>query len=197
MPRILITTLLFLFASGCEDSTSQDTDSVAATDGATDADMDAFAFSDDETSAYSQVDRVGMPAVVVALISSKDAYNAAEPEGDADFADEIVASVQAVHDALDDDLAAAGLTPCDPQACVEVAAPFVIPDVLAVDATAQSGFPNGRRLPDPVMDVTLALVLLDLEAHPVTTLAELPLNPPSNDVAFATSFPYLAPPHRF
>jgi len=175
-----------------DESTDTGTDGVESTD----TDESAFVFDEDDASAYAQVDRVGMPAVVVALIASKDDYNASEPADDAEFADEIVASVEAVHAALDDDLMAAGLTPCDPAACVDAAAPLVIPDVLSIDATTPPGFPNGRMLPDPVMDVTLALVLLDLETHTVTALAELPLNPPANDVEFAPSFPYLAPAQR-
>lgn len=195
MVRTFLSSLMCLALVACEDADNDvvDTD----TDAGTGDSMDAFVFSEDDATAYAQVDRVGMPAVVVALIASKDAYNMASPENDADFADEIVASVQAVHDALDDDLTGAGLTPCEPAACVDAAAPFVIPDVLAIDATQDSGFPNGRRLPDPVMDVTLALVLLDLQTHAVTTLADLPLNPPTNDVSFESSFPYLAPAHDF
>ena len=41
---------------------------------------------------------------------------------------------------------------------------------------------------------TLAVIFLDLGTHSATTLAGLPLNPPSNDVAFQSSFPFLAPP---
>ncbi len=186
---------LLILAGACGDDSgpAAETDSV----GEGSSGDDAFVFADDDAFAYTQADRVGMPAVVVALIASKDAYNAAEPANDADFADEIVASVTGIHDALDDDLIAAGLTPCEPSACVETAAPFVIPDTLAIDASADAGFPNGRMLPDQVMDVTLALVLLDLETHPVTTLAALPLNPAANDVPFAASFPYLGPAHSF
>ena len=45
------------------------------------------------------------------------------------------------------------------------------------------------------MDVTLAVVLLDLGVHDVTLFAGLPLNPPANDKAFPSTFPYLATPH--
>ena len=38
----------------------------------------------------------------------------------------------------------------------------VVPDTLKIDLTAAAGFPNGRKLEDPVIDVTLAVVLLDL-----------------------------------
>lgn len=68
----------------------------------------------------------------------------------------------------------------------------IIPDTLTINLAAPSGFPNGRRLPDPVIDVTLAVIFLDLDTHSPTTLASVPVNPPENDVAFRDMFPYLA-----
>lgn len=75
-------------------------------------------------------------------------------------------------------------------------ADLVVPDVINVAFGAPSGFPNGRDLDDQVIDVTLAVIFLDLSAdgQGATTLAGLPLNPPSNDVSFRASFPYLAQP---
>lgn len=73
-------------------------------------------------------------------------------------------------------------------------ADLIVPDTLTLDLSAPSGFPNGRKLADPVIDVTLAVIFLDLGTHSPTTLAGLPLNPPTNDVAFQSTFPYLAPP---
>lgn len=70
----------------------------------------------------------------------------------------------------------------------------VVPDTLTVNFAAASGFPNGRRLPDPVIDVTLAVIFLDLSVHSPATLAMLPLNPAANDRAFQADFPFLAPP---
>lgn len=71
-------------------------------------------------------------------------------------------------------------------------ADLIVPDTLTLDLSAPSGFPNGRRLPDPVIDVTLAVIFLDLGTHRPTTLAEVPVNPPGNDVQFSPAFPYLA-----
>lgn len=70
----------------------------------------------------------------------------------------------------------------------------VVPDTLTIDLSKASGFPNGRKLPDPVIDVTLAVIFLDLTRHAPDVLAKLPLNPPANDAAFRATFPYLAPP---
>ena len=68
----------------------------------------------------------------------------------------------------------------------------VVPDTLKLDFTKPSGFPNGRLLTDPVIDVTLAVIFLDLTKHSPTTLAMLPLNPAANDLPFRSTFPYLA-----
>ncbi len=163
--------------------------------------ISVFLFATDPLSAYTRVDRIGMPAIATAVISSgnKDAYNAADPSDDAngDFAGDITANVTGLHAALDDDLTGAGLVPCAPGDCVAQAAPLVIPDTLTIDSAAAAGFPNGRTLADPVIDVTLAVVLLDLGAagQDATTLAGLPLNPAANDVPFLGAFPYLAAPH--
>ncbi len=70
----------------------------------------------------------------------------------------------------------------------------VVPDTLTLNLAAASGFPNGRKLTDPVIDVTLAVIFLDLAKNGAGTLAGLPLNPPANDVAFRDSFPFLAGP---
>lgn len=154
---------------------------------------DEFVFATDAASAYVRVDRMGMPAVATAVITSKASFNAADPVNDAQFAAEITTNVGNLHTALDDDLAGLGLTPCATNDCIGQAAPFVVPDVIRIDTAMPSGFPNGRGLTDRVIDVTLALVLLDLDVHSVTTFAGIPVNPGANDLAFLTTFPYLAP----
>lgn len=170
---------------------------------------DPFVFATDGAAAYTQVDRMGMPAIATAVISNKDAYNAGSPTDDAalKFAGDIVTNVSGIHAALDDDLTGLGLVPCtvDPNdpfnavtsSCVVQAAPLVVPDTLKIDTAAAAGFPNGRKLADPVIDVTLAVVLLDLGA-PGQTAASLvgALNPKANDKAFSATVPYLATPHK-
>lgn len=71
---------------------------------------------------------------------------------------------------------------------------LVVPDAIRIRLEQAPGFPNGRRLEDPVADITLAALFLDLTKHPATTLAAVPVNPPTNDVPFLTTFPYAAPP---
>jgi hypothetical protein len=71
-------------------------------------------------------------------------------------------------------------------------ADLVVPDELKVDFSQPPGFPNGRLLSDPVVDLTLAALFLDLTKHPITALTALPLNPSANDLPFRSTFPYLA-----
>jgi hypothetical protein len=158
---------------------------------------DTYMFSEDEPSAFNQIDRHGMPAVNVALITDKDAYNMAGPEATADYVADMTATVTAFHMALDDDITGAGLIPCVPDACIQQAAPHVVPDTLKIDTTMAAGFPNGRLLSDPVMDVTLALLLLDLSmgGQTATSLVGV-LNPAANDVPFEAAFPYVAAKHE-
>jgi hypothetical protein len=69
---------------------------------------------------------------------------------------------------------------------------LVVPDTVTIDLSQPSGFPNGRRLTDPVIDLTLAVLFLDLTKHSAATLANIPINPAANDLPFRPAFPYLA-----
>jgi hypothetical protein len=87
------------------------------------------------------------------------------------------------------------------QACLDqVATPgstvanLFIPDTLKLDLDKPSGFPNGRRLTDPVIDIILAYLFIDLTKHSTMAIANLPINPPANDLPFRPDFPYLAAP---
>jgi hypothetical protein len=213
-----------------------------ATDDTGDAGTMSFTFSTgnpvDNATDFTQVDRMGMPAVSTALIpdGKKTAYNQAAPAGDAaNFAGDIVGTLAFLHsDAidLDSDLESLGLVPCKMQnsmasdECVSQdilgnvpgatgpsPAQLVLPDTLKIDVSAPAGFPNGRALADPVVDVTLAILLLDMDAMTTGTPPAAqtpfaftpgnivgPLNPPTNDVGidgdFPTAFPYLHPAHQ-
>jgi hypothetical protein len=91
--------------------------------------------------------------------------------------------------------AAVDVTPCLNQVVYEgrTAAQLVVPDVLQLDMAQPSGFPNGRTLTDPVIDLTLAVLFLDLKSQPVTTFATLPLDPTTTGVPEPSTFPYLSP----
>jgi len=73
---------------------------------------------------------------------------------------------------------------------------MIVPDTLKLDLNRPSGFPNGRDLDDPVIDITLAYLFLDfsVSGQSPMTFANLPLNPPRNDKPFSDTFPFLAPP---
>jgi hypothetical protein len=73
---------------------------------------------------------------------------------------------------------------------------LIVPDTLKLDLARPSGFPNGRDLDDPVIDITLAALFIDftVTGQSPATFANLPLNPPANDRPFSATFPFLAPP---
>ena len=204
-----------LLSVGCSDDPVATT--TVSTTTASDLGDQGFTFRTDLPSAYTRVDRAGMPAVSTALIGSanKNAYNDGDPTNDVSgtapgrWAGEMIGTIGGLRDALDTALDDAGLTSCaDGATCATQNLPagvpifggqpvytLVIPDVLTVDTSLARAFPNGRGLADPVMDVVLNVLLLDLSMHAVDTLATLPLNPPANDVAFSDTFPYLAAPN--
>jgi len=187
-------------------------------------------FRTEASTTFTRVDRMGMPAVSTALVSSanKDTYNDENPSTDATLAravSDFIPNLTALHTAIDSDITTLGLTPCsmsttrDPDGAgplpaiplcvaqsvapsVPVAA-LVIPDTLQINPATANGFPNGRRLADPVIDVTLAVILLNIEsatgcggaACTPATLAGLPLNPGHNDATTTDTFPFLAAAH--
>lgn len=88
------------------------------------------------------------------------------------------------------------VTPClNQQVAGRSVADLIVPDTLRINLAQPSGFPNGRQYADPVIDVTLAVVFLNLLVHPATTFASRPLNPSGNDRPFQSAFPFLALPH--
>jgi hypothetical protein len=61
----------------------------------------------------------------------------------------------------------------------------LVPDVMIYNTSLPASFPNGRDLPDDVVD---------LVGDPGLLATDAPF-PDANDVPFLTDFPYLAPPH--
>ncbi|MGH1342274.1 MAG: hypothetical protein ACRBN8_12020 [Nannocystales bacterium] len=220
--------------------TDSDTDGDTDTD-TDDIDPDLYEFRDDAPDAYTQVDRQGFPAVNTALIAeaNKDAYNAASPTNDAagDFLTDVGGALTFLHNGngvgngLGDELRVAlgALNPdatpgeiegliCNPpgdidpnDTCVAQGGPFIFPDVVLLNTGMPSGFPNGRALDVPVVDIILAVLLLDvldggkafnfpvLQAFvdlDADTDGQQGLSQSGNDVEFAAGFPYLAPAHE-
>ncbi len=131
------------------------------------------------------VDRMGVPAVNVALIpfSRKDEYNTGTPEEDANgrFAADIVATLKSL-----------GTDDTNIGILANVA--VVHGDYLRLDLNTANtgtgggnnsgaGFPNGRRLGDDVIDTLLFFIL---NQHP------LPDNVNANDVPLQDTFPFFA-----
>ena len=171
-------------------------------------DPGTYSFDSSPASAYTQVDRhaaveagtVGIAATAgLGIAPVRDRYNASSPEEDAKgvWVAEITKSVTALHGALDDDLVAAGLVPATVSESLAQAGPVIVPDTIKYNPDQPTNYPNGRRLIDPVVDRTIAAALLRLGTggQTIDILANLPLNPPYNDVKFRTKFPYLADPH--
>jgi len=201
MKNTLMMAAMSVFFVACSDS-NDDITAVAEND----QPVQVFAFSTAAPESFNRVDRSGMPAIATALIASDDSYNQADPTDDlnAAFVPEILASLEFLHGALDGQLQSLGLTPCTvvgdgTGSCATAAVPLIIPDTVKIDTTQPAGFPNGRMLEDPVIDVTLAVALLELTGEqPPHTAVDLVgvLNPAANDLAFSTEFPFLAAPHQ-
>lgn len=189
----------------------------------------AIRFRDEPGSAFVPVDRMGLPAIATVLVpeAARSDYSDATPRDDVDltFAGSQLVTLAAIHEGLDDDLSALGLRPCSMTETRDLpigpggvtlpvplcaaqrvhgdlhVAAFLWPDTLRIDPSRVSGFPNGRRVSDPVIDTTLAILLLDLESPSgcggaaCTSTALVGTNPAANDQDFLADFPYLAAAH--
>lgn len=74
---------------------------------------------------------------------------------------------------------------------------LVIPDTVTIFPDRIVGFPNGRLLSDPVVDITLGVVLLDLTApgQNAASFASIPLNPPQATKLPLPTFPFANTPN--
>ena len=116
------------------------------------------------------IDRMGNPAINTVFIPSakKDAFNQGEPKDDP-----------------------ANFTSAFGEVFGGAFAPLagvLLPDVITLDLTKPSGFLNGRRLQDDVIDAELGILNSLLAAVPTTDGVN------SNDKAFLGDFPFLAEP---
>jgi hypothetical protein len=139
--------------------------------------------------AYHQVDRMGNPAVNVALIpfALKNAYNAASPIDDAKgkFAAEIVATLKVfgTDQTHINALAGVAITTGD-----YLHLDLTIPNTGAGggDVTG-AGFPNGRRPKDNTIDIILTII---------NNGSPLSQGVVANDVPLNDTFPFLALPQQ-
>ncbi|MBS1513420.1 MAG: DUF4331 family protein [Bacteroidetes bacterium] len=163
---------------------------------------------------------------VVVPLGKKDLWNASQPVNDAQFLSyvtnpELAGIINALYPVTDDiptsnrnDLVAAFLTgvsglnqrPQDTRTPCEVLrvnlgiapVPFASENRLGVIGGDNAGFPNGRRLKDDVTDIALRVVAGVLLGPPYSTGINNQLGDgvQRNDVAFQTTFPYVAAPHQ-
>jgi Domain of unknown function (DUF4331) len=164
---------------------------------------------------FTQVSRLGMPLVneVVIPLKDKDKFNASIPWHDAQFAQyvtnpELPKLIQAVYKipapaAPRKDLVQVFLTgvpglnqprgvrPAEMIRLNTSIPPSKNPSRLGVLAGDKAGFPNGRRLADDVVDISLQVVEGRLLGAKVGNLGD---GVNVNDKAFGGSFPYVALP---
>ena len=130
----------------------------------------------------TQVDRMGFPAINTAVViddAAKDAFNAAAPADDGQFAGFAVQQLEAIY--------------AVPPANGRALGGLLLPDILTLNGPVFVG----RQPADDVIDGILGALfgpdgLSDLA--PASQLASD--NVDSNDVPFPETFPYLAEPHR-
>lgn len=74
---------------------------------------------------------------------------------------------------------------------------LVIPDTVTIYPDRPIGFPNGRLLSDPVVDITLAAILLDVNrpGQNVASIAAIPLNAPRATKPPLAEFPFANTPN--
>jgi hypothetical protein len=171
---------------------------------------------------FVQVSRLGAPLVneVVLPIGLKNAFNNLAPQNDAS----VMAAVERVRDpevpklleqiydipapeTPRDDLVAAFLTGIEglnqpptvkPAEMVRLntgIAPADGPNRLGVLGADTSGFPNGRRLIDDVVDIELQALAGAIRTEELVEALAAGDGVDSNDLAFADAFPYVALPH--
>lgn len=171
--------------------------------------------SETSSGSFVQVSRLGMPLVneVVIPVGQKDKWNGSQPSADAQFLSyvtdpEVPKLLQAVYNipapaVPRNDLVSVFLTgvqglnqppgvrPSEMLRLNMDIAPTANPARMGVLAGDTQGFPNGRRLTDDVIDITLQAAVGVLGGVR-TTLGD---GVSVNDVEFRRSFPYLAHPH--
>lgn len=171
--------------------------------------------SETSTGSLVQVSRLGMPLVneVVIPVGQKDKWNGSKPGDDGQFLNyvtdpEVPKLLQAVYNipapaTPRNDLVQVFLTgvpglnqppgvkPSEMLRLNTDIVPTARPSRLGALGADISGFPNGRRLTDDVVDITLQAAIGALGG----VRTQLGDGVDQNDVPFRASFPYLAPAH--
>ena len=120
-----------------------------------------------------QVDRKGRPAINTVFIpsSQKNAFNEDKPRQDERrYSDEVSGTLDAI----------VGTSPLGDDVLTDV----LLPDILTIDTSTATAYPNGRALADDVIDTSLFLI---------TGFDGIGDGVDANDASFRSTFPYLAP----
>ena len=165
---------------------------IVALTGATDASSGVIKAWASTARGSTQIDRMAIPAINTVLIPSdqQDAFNAGSPATDAaDFQATGATTIVGLRTAVD---AVLGMQDGGPlgDLTAEQVAGALIPDIVTIDFSQPVTFPNGRTLTDDVVDAAVGIVLNRGGAAGVSDAVG------GNDVAFSSSFPYLASPHQ-
>lgn len=125
---------------------------------------------------YNQVDRHGIPGNAVVFIPKAQTpeYNRTDPAGDARrYRDEVVAKLLAFGQSRQE---------------AEEIAGMILPDILTIDTSKPTLYPNGRAPADDVITANLMTIFDENQK-----LNDDHVN--GNDRPFLAAFPYLAAPH--
>ena len=130
--------------------------------------------ADTHNGPFVQIDRTALPTINTVLmpLRLKDAFNRATPVQDPLFRDAAISSLTAIN--------------ADQAYSQTLLDAVLFPDVAILDLTKTTGFLNGRRPQDDVIDVILSAASKGGVGGD---------NVNANDVPFLTTFPFLAPPH--
>lgn len=130
--------------------------------------------ADTHTGPFVQIDRTALPTLNTVLmpLRLKDAFNRATPLEDALFRDVAVNTLVGINN--------------DRTYSQTLIDAVLFPDVAILDLGKTTGFLNGRRPQDDVIDVVLSAASKGGVAGDGVD---------ANDVPFLTTFPFLAPPH--
>ena len=130
--------------------------------------------ADTHTGPFVQIDRTALPTLNTVLmpLRLKDAFNRATPAQDALFRDAAITTLVGINN--------------DRTYSQTLIDAVLFPDVAILDLGKTTGFLNGRRPQDDVIDVVLSAASKGGVAGDAVD---------ANDVPFLTTFPFLAPPH--
>lgn len=130
--------------------------------------------ADTHTGPFVQIDRTALPTLNTVLmpLRLKDAFNRATPLQDALFRDAAITTLTGINN--------------DRTYSQTLLDAVLFPDVAILDLGKTTGFLNGRRPQDDVIDVVLSAASKGGVAGDGVD---------SNDVPFLTAFPFLAAPH--